>query len=103
MFDPRFPRQYWLDVVEPGKESPEVDARILPDNTIDIKTRNVKKLRLLLRPELFATPRPIRVRLNGKEQAPFELKRDCQLFSHSAELFADPFLAYTEAIDLDVR
>ena len=103
VFDPRFPRQYWLDVVEPGKESPEVDARILPDNTIDIKTRNVKKLRLLLRPELFAISGPIRVRLNGKEQAPFELKRDCQLFSHSAELFADPFLAYTEAIDLDVR
>jgi hypothetical protein len=90
-------------VVEPGKDSSEVDARILRDNTIDIKTRNVKKLRLLLRPELFATPGPVRVRINGKEQPPLAVKRDCQLFARGAELFADPFLSYTEAIDLDVR
>lgn len=102
VFDPRFPRQYWLEVVEPGKGSPEMDARILPDNTIDIKTRNVKKLRLLLRPELFSTARTVRVRLNGKEQPPLELKRDCQLFAHSAALFADPFLAYTDAASFDV-
>jgi dienelactone hydrolase len=102
VFDPRFPRHYWLEIVEPRKESPEVDAHILPDDTIDIKTRNVKKLRLLLRPELFATPGPVRVRINGKEQPALELKRDCQLFSHSAELFADPFLAYTDAVSFDV-
>ena len=102
LFDPRFPRQYWLEVVEPGKDSPEVDAHILPGNTIDIKARNVKKLRLLLRPELLSTPGPVRVRLNGKEQPPLELKRDCQLFAHSAELFTDPFLAYTDAVSFDV-
>jgi dienelactone hydrolase len=103
VFDSRFPRQYWLEVAEAGKESPEVDARILPDNTIDIKTRNVKKLRLLLRPEMFSGSRPVRVRLNGKDQPAVELKRDCQLFAHSAEAFADPFLAYTDAVELEVR
>jgi len=102
VFDPRFPRQYWLEVVEPGKGSPQVDARILPDNRIDIKTRNVKKLRLLLRPELFSAAGTVRVRLNGKEQPPLEIKRDCQLFAHSAALFADPFLAYTDATSFEV-
>jgi hypothetical protein len=103
VFDPRFPRQYWLEVVEPGKDPPEVDAHILPDNTIDIKARSVRKLRLLLRPELLSTSGSVRVRLNGKEQPRLELKRDCQLFAHSAELLADPFLAYTDAVDLEVR
>jgi pimeloyl-ACP methyl ester carboxylesterase len=103
VFDPRFPRQYWLEVVEPGKDPPEVDAHIVPDNTIDIKARSVRKLRLLLRPELLSISGSLRVRLNGKEQSPLELKRDCQLFAHSAELLADPFLAYTDAVDLDVR
>jgi len=79
-----------------------VDARILPDNRIDIKTRNVKKLRLLLRPELFSAAGTVRVRLNGKEQPPLEIKRDCQLFAHSAALFADPFLAYTDATSFEV-
>jgi predicted esterase len=102
VFDPRFSRQYWLEVVEPGKDPPEVDARILPENTIDIKARNVKKLRLLLRPELFSTPGPVRIRINGKEQAPVELKRDCQLFTRSAESNADPFLAYTDEVVIDV-
>jgi len=102
VFDPQFPRQYWLEVVEPGKDSPEVDARILPDNTIDVKTRSVKKLRLLLRPELFSAAGTVRVRLNGKEQPPLELKRDCQLFAHSTALYADPFLAYTDAASFDV-
>jgi hypothetical protein len=58
---------------------------------------------LLLRPELFSTPGSVRVRINGKEQPPFELKRDCRLFAHSAESAADPFLAYTDAVDFEVR
>jgi dienelactone hydrolase len=102
VFDPRFPRQYWLEVAESGNGAPEVEARILDGNIIDIDTHNVKKLRLLLRPELFHTPGPLRIRLNGKEQPPVELKRDCQLFQRSSETYADPFLAYTDEIVLDV-
>jgi len=80
----------------------ELDGHIAAGNVIDIKTRNVKKLRLLLRPELFHSAVPLRIRLNGKDQPPIELKRDCQLFLRSAELDADPFLAYTDEIVLEV-
>jgi dienelactone hydrolase len=102
VFDSRFPRFYWTEVAEAGNGTPEVEAKILPSNLIDIKTHNVKKLRLLLRPELFAANGQVRVRLNGKEQASFELKRDCQLFQTSAEKYADPFLGYTDEVVIDV-
>ncbi|MFZ1136111.1 MAG: PHB depolymerase family esterase [Candidatus Korobacteraceae bacterium] len=102
IFDARYPRQYWLEVVEPGNGEPEVDARILPGNTIEIKARNVKKLGLLLRPELITDAGPVHIRLNGKEQPAVELKHDCQLLVRSRESYADPFLAYTDEIVLDV-
>jgi hypothetical protein len=102
IFDSRFPRQYWLEVVEADNAAPEVDARILPGNVIEIKAHNVKKLGLLLRPELIPAAGPIHIRLNGKEQPALEPKRDCQLFLRSSETYADPFLAYTDEIVLDL-
>jgi dienelactone hydrolase len=102
LFDPKYQRQYWLEVAEGDKSVPEIEARILDGNIIDIDTHNVKKLRLLLRPELFHSSGPVHIRLNGKEQPPVELKRDCQLFQRSSESYADPFLAYTDEIVLDV-
>jgi hypothetical protein len=101
IWDPRFPRQYWMEVVE-GEKVPSLEGRILPGNLIEIKTQNVKKLRLLLRPELFPAAGPIHIRLNGKDQPAFELKRDCQLFQRRAEASADPDLAYTDEVLLDV-
>jgi hypothetical protein len=102
VWDARFPRQYWLEVVEGTSGPAELEAHILAGNVIDVKTRNVKKLRLLLRPELFRDAGPVHVRLNGKDQPPFELKRDCQLFERSARAAADPFLGYTDEVVLDV-
>lgn len=97
-----FPRFYWLEVAGKEAGAAEFEARISPDNRIEIKTRNIRKLRLMLRPELFHTPGSILIRLNGKDQPPLELKRDCRLFLHSAETYADPFLAFTDEVDLDV-
>jgi pimeloyl-ACP methyl ester carboxylesterase len=102
IWDPRFPRQYWMEVVEAENAPAELEGRILANNVVDIKTRNVKKLRLLLRPELFRSPGPVHVRLNGKDQPAIELKRDCRIFASSAETDADPYLAYTDEIVLDV-
>ena len=101
-FDPRFTRQYWIEVLQAESATPDVEARILDGNLIDIDTHNVKKLRLLLRPELLAPSGPVRIRLNGKERPPIELKKDCQLFQRSAQESADAFLAYTDEIVLDV-
>ena len=102
VWDARFPRQYWLEVVEADKGPAELEAHILAGNVIDVKTQNVKKLRLLLRPDLFGDPGPVHVRLNGKDQPPVKLKRDCQLFQRSAQAAADPFLGYTDEVVLDV-
>ncbi|HEY4901604.1 MAG TPA: dienelactone hydrolase family protein [Terriglobales bacterium] len=102
VWDTRFPRQYWIEVVEGDTAPSEVEAHITADNLIDIKTHNVKKLRLLLRPELFHSTGPVRVRVNGKDQPALELKRDCQLFLRTADAYADPFLAYTDEVVLDV-
>jgi pimeloyl-ACP methyl ester carboxylesterase len=102
IFDPRYPRQYWIEVAESSNGTAEVEARIVDAGLIDIGTRNVKQLRLLLRPELFHASGPLRVRLNGKELSAIELKRDCQLFQRSAESYVDPFLAYTDEVVLQV-
>jgi hypothetical protein len=102
IWDARFPRQYWMEVVDAGNGAPELEGRIVTGDLIEIRTRNVKKLRLLLRPELFPSAGPIRVRLNGRDQPSFELKRDCQLFTRSADAYADPYFAYTDEIVVDV-
>jgi pimeloyl-ACP methyl ester carboxylesterase len=102
VWDSRFPRQYWIELVGADNAPSEVEAHISSDNLIDITTRNVKKVRLLLRPDLFPSAGPIHIRLNGKDRPGFELIRDCQLFLRTAETYSDPFLAYTDEVVLDV-
>ena len=102
VFDKRFPRQYWMEVAEGDREPAELEGHILAGNVIDLKTKHVKKLKLLLRPELIPEPGPLHIRLNGKDQPPVELKRDCALFQRSTQAAADPFLGYTEELVLDV-
>ena len=97
----KFGRHYWIEVLEQKGEA-EIEGHILPDNTIDIKTHNVRKLRVLLRPELLSANAPFRLRVNGKERFSGELKKDCQLFQQSAQDLADPWLAYTQQITVDL-
>ncbi len=97
-----YPRRYWVEVLEKEGGAAEVEGRILADNTVEIKTKNVRKLRLLLRKELFDTSGAIRVRVNGREQAPRGMTNSCAMFVQSAEAYADPFLAYTDEWVIDV-
>jgi polyhydroxybutyrate depolymerase len=101
-FDPRYRRQYWVEVLEPAEGVAEVEARILEGNLVDVDAKNVKKLKLLLRPDLFSSTGPVRVRVNGKEQPPVALKRDCTLFQSSAKEYADAFLGYTDEVVVEV-
>ena len=91
-----YPRRYWVEVLEKDKGAAEIDARILSDNTIELKTKNAHKLRLLLRPELMDGG--VHIRVNGREQPPRELTQDCTLFVNSVNAYADPFLGYMEAV-----
>ena len=97
-----YPRRYWIEVLEKDGGAAEINGRILPDNTVEIKTKNVRKLRLLLRQELFGSPAAISVRINGKEQPARQLKANCDLFAQSAETYGDPLLGYTDEIVINV-
>lgn len=100
--DMLYPRHYWVELLEKGAGVAEIEGRIKPDNTVELTTRNVKRLRLLLRPELFASPGPIRILMNRKEVFRGELKRDCRVLAQTADALADPFLGYSNSMDFTV-
>jgi len=102
MADLSYPRRYWVEILEKGRGVARVDARIATDNTVEIVTRNVRRLRLLLRPELLPRRGALAVRLNGREVFRGEVTGDCGLFARSLAERPDPVMAYSAAIDLDV-
>jgi hypothetical protein len=98
----RYPRHYWLEIVEKEKGDARVKAEVRDDNTIRLRTDNVRRLRLLLRPELFPRPGPVRVEWNGKQVFAGEVHHDCALLDRSLAATADPFLAYTSELALEL-
>ena len=81
----------------------EVRASIDEHNTIKLEAQHVRRLRLLLRPDLFAQPGNIKVVLNGKtvfEGALAERLRSCT--RARSPTTGDPYLAYTAAMTFDV-
>ena len=60
------PRAFWVEVLEKGSGVAEVDGTI-EGREIALRTRNVKRLRLLLRRELVDLSAPVRVTVDGKE------------------------------------
>ena len=59
-------RAYWIEILNgmPGKS--DVDARVKANNTIEIHSHDVKKIRLHQRPELLPNPGELRIVWNGK-------------------------------------
>jgi hypothetical protein len=100
--DRNYGRHYWLEVLEQSGQA-EIDGRILDDNTVEIKTRNVRKIKVLLRPELLPSQGPIRVRVNGKERFSGEIQKDCALFEQSSLKWADSMLGYTQEITVELE
>lgn len=97
-----YPRHYWVEILENSKGPMRVEGEIGEDNTIRLKARNVVRLRLLLRPDLLPAVAPIRVLINGKEVFAGPLVPDCPTLKKSLEETADPWLAYSNALDLTV-
>jgi dienelactone hydrolase len=102
MADLAYPRRYWLEILEKERGVARVEARVATDNTVEIATRNVRRLRLLLRPELLPRRGLLNIRLNGREAFRGEVVEDCRLFARSVAERSDPAMAYSAAIDLDV-
>ncbi|HEU5171250.1 MAG TPA: dienelactone hydrolase family protein [Gemmatimonadales bacterium] len=122
----RIRRQYWLDVLErtaPAalaaaermssdarqvlapllkRDTVAVEGEISADNEIRLRTRGVERLRLLLRRDLLAPGRPVRVRVNDRQVFAGEAPPDCAVRDRSLRETADPFLAYDAELVVDV-
>ena len=98
MRDLEYPRQYWVEIQGKSEGVAELRAEIADDNTIRLKSKNISRLRLLLRPELVKGD--FRVVWNGKDVYSGTLKADCNLFQQSAAASADPDLAYSFEVPL---
>jgi pimeloyl-ACP methyl ester carboxylesterase len=78
-FDALATRGYWVEILDgkPGKS--DLDARVKPDNAIEIHSHDVKSIRLHLRPELLPRSGDIRVIWNGKKVFSGPLRDVCSL------------------------
>lgn len=80
----------------------EVRASIDEHNTIKLDAQHVRRLRLLLRPDLFSQPGNVKVVLNGKTVFEGALPSDCALYARTLADTGDPYLAYSAEMTLDV-
>jgi hypothetical protein len=87
-------RAFWVDVVEKDGGLAEADAAIEgPD--IRIRTRRVRRLRVLLRRELVGPAETIRINVDGREVYAGPLTEDCRLLAGSWRATGDPHLAHS--------
>ena len=93
-----YPRQYWIQVAEKGAGIAELRGEIGDDSTIRLKSKNITRLRLLLRRELARGD--FKVLWNGKEVYSGTAAADCALFQRSAAESGDPDLAYSFEVTL---
>jgi hypothetical protein len=95
-------RAFWVEVLEKDGGKAEVDGTI-EGATIALRTKNVKRLRLLLSRDLVDLSRGVRVTLDGREAFAGPLAEDPTLLLRSWRQTGDPRLAHSAEIVLDVR
>lgn len=91
-------RSYWIEILDgrPGKSG--VEARVKSDNTIEIHSHDVKRIRLHVRPELLPKPGDLRIVWNGKKMFEGPLRDRCSLPPSLSA--GDPKLDLTDTRDL---
>jgi poly(3-hydroxybutyrate) depolymerase len=97
-----YPRAFWAEVVEKGGGVAEIDGAI-DGETIALRTRSVKRLRLLLRRDLLDLSQPVRVTIDGREAFTGKVAEDPSVLLRSWRETGDPQLAYSAEVALDVR
>jgi hypothetical protein len=96
------PRAYWVEVLAKDGGTAEIDGAV-EGQAITLRTKNVRKLRLLLRPELLDLASPVRVTVGGREAFAGVVPEDPALLLRSWRETGDPQLAHSAEISLDVR
>ena len=96
------PRAWWAEVLEKGGGVAQIDGAI-DGGAVGLRTRNVKRLRLLLRRELVDLSAPVRVTIDGREAFAGPVAESPQLLLRSWRLTGDPQLAHSAEITLEVR
>jgi hypothetical protein len=96
------PRAYWVEVLEKDGGPAEADATVEGQSVV-LRTKHVRKLRLRLRPDLLDLAAPVRVTVDGKEAFAGTLAEDPGLLLRSWRETGDPQLAHSAEITLDVR
>jgi cytoskeletal protein CcmA (bactofilin family) len=91
-----------VEVIEKGAGTAEIEAQIEANGTIKLETHNVKRMRLLLRPEMLASIGTIRIIVNRKEMFRGELKQDCEVPPQSSGGQWDPALAATDVKEFTI-
>jgi hypothetical protein len=95
-------RAFWVEVLEMDGGTAEVDGAI-EGGSIVLRTRNVKRLRLLLCRDLVDLAQGVRVTVDGREAFAGPVAEDPALLLRSWRDTGDPLLAHSAEIALRVR
>ncbi len=100
--DLRSPRRFWIEALELAKGGGEarVEGRIRPDGAVELRTRRVRRLRLLLRRELLPEGE-LRVVVDGREAWRGTPRHDCALLQRTWRETGDPFRAWSFELPLE--
>jgi hypothetical protein len=101
MADLTFPRRYWIEIAEKSNGTAEVTGQIKANGTIELTTRNVKKVRVFVRPEMFASQGPVRILVDKKEAYRGEVKW-CGVGKDPAAQVFDPLIGAETVIEVAV-
>jgi hypothetical protein len=97
-----YPRAFWVEVLEKDGGTAEIDGTV-EGQGIALRTKNVKRLRLLLRRDLLDLGAPVRVTIDGREAFAGPVAEDARLLLRSWRETGDPQLAHSAEIALAVR
>jgi hypothetical protein len=97
----RHPRAFWVEVVEKDGGTAEIDGTV-EGAAIALRTKNVKRLRVLLRRDLVDLEAPVRVTIDGREAFAGPVAEDPALLLRSWRETGDPQLAHSAEIVLTV-
>jgi len=105
--DLAFPRHYWLSVVAAdaaadGADGPIAVNAVVNGRRIELSTRHVRRFALHLRREIIPEEGPVEVVVNGRTVYQGPLVHSCETLERSIRLSADPHLAWTAELELDV-